>query len=141
MTTDSGIDLVVYSDKGGKALTIQVKSKRQPVLSGGKGVKGLGWFLRDNSPADIIAVTDRATDRAWLFTMHEFRELAQQHSNNGMLQLYMYVESPARTKHQRVHVSDFDNYLLESKVHELFFDEATSTQASQLTRSGRIKEI
>jgi len=48
MTTDSGIDLVAYSDKGEKAYTIQVKTKEQPVLAGGKGKRALGWFLRND---------------------------------------------------------------------------------------------
>jgi hypothetical protein len=118
MTTDAGVDLVAYSNKGERAYTIQVKAKEQAHLSGGKGKKALGWFLRDDSPADIIAAVDLETDRVWLFTMQEFRELAQQHSKKGILQLYMYVEA-VQTKKQRVHVSQFDDFLLESRVNEL----------------------
>lgn len=122
MTTDSGIDLVVYSSKGEKASTIQVKTKEQPVLAGGKGKKALGWFLRNDSPADLLAAVDLETDRVWLFTIQEFCELAQQHSEKGMLQLYMYVDASVRTKHQRAHVSQFDEYLLENRVSKFFLN-------------------
>jgi hypothetical protein len=122
MTTDSGIDLVAYSNKNEKANTIQVKTKEQPVLAGGKGKRSLGWFLRNDSPADLIAAVDLETDRVWLFTIQEFRELAQQHSKKGILQLYIYVDASVRTKHQRAHVSQFNEYLLENRVSELFLN-------------------
>jgi hypothetical protein len=120
MTTDSGIDLVAYSNKGEKAYTIQVKTKEQPALAGGKGKRALGWFLRNDSPAELIATVDLETDRVWLFTFQQFRELAQQHSEKGNLQLYMYVDRPMRTKHHRAHISQFDEFLLENHINKLF---------------------
>ena len=122
MTTDSGIDLVAYSNNGEKAYTIQVKTKVQPVLAGGRGKRALGWFLRDDSPAELVATVDLEIDRVWLFSFQQFRELAQQHSEKGNFQLYMYVDAPVRTKHQRVHISQFDEFLLENRVNELFID-------------------
>jgi hypothetical protein len=92
MTTDSGIDLVAYSNKGEKAYTIQIKTKKQPLWAGGKGKRALGWFLHNDSPADLIAAVNLETDQVWLFTKQEFRELAQQHSKKGNLQLVMYLD-------------------------------------------------
>lgn len=122
MTSDAGIDLVAYSPAGAKAYTIQVKAKEQPVRAGGKGKASLGWFLRNDSPADIVATVDLDKDRVWLFKMAEFHELAQQHSKKGIRQLYMYVDASVRTKHQCAHVAQFDKFLLERRVQELFFD-------------------
>ena len=77
MTTDSGIDLVAYSPKNMKAYTIQVKTQEKPLPGGGKGKLSLAWDLRDNSPAELIAITDLSTDSVWLFAFSEFEELAQ----------------------------------------------------------------
>lgn len=81
----------------------------------------MGWFLRNDSPADLVATVDLDKDRVWLFKMTEFRELAQQHSEKGNLQLYMYVDASVRTKHQRAQVAQFDEFILEHRVDELFF--------------------
>ncbi len=121
MTSDAGIDLVAYSPADAKAYTIQVKTKEQPVLAGGKGKASLVWFLRNDSPADLVATVDLDKDRVWLFKMIEFRERAQQHSEKGILQLYMYVDASVRTKHQCAHVAQFDKFLLERRVKGLFF--------------------
>lgn len=120
LTTDAGVDLVAYSPNGGKAYTIQIKTKERPGQAGGKGKASLGWFLRNNSPADLIATVDLDSNRVWLFTMAEFRKHAQQHSQKGNLQLYMYVDTPKRTKHERAHISQFDDFLLENRIQELF---------------------
>ena len=123
LTTDSGIDLVAYSNKINIAYTIQVKTKLQPVLAGGTGKRSLGWFLRDDSPAYFIATVDLESNSVWLFTMQEFRDLAQQHSKKGILQLYMYVETPKRTKHNVAHVSQFNHFLLESRIDSFFVED------------------
>ena len=68
-----------------KAYTIQVKTQEKPSPGGGKGKLSIAWDLRDNSPADLIAVTDLSTDVVWLFAFSEFEELAQQHSAKGNL--------------------------------------------------------
>lgn len=120
LTTDAGVDLVAYSPNGSKAYTIQIKTKEQPGQAGGKGKASLGWFLRSDSPADLIATVDLDSNRVWLFAMDEFRKLAQQHSQKGNLQLYMYVDIPMRTKNKRVHVSQFDEFLLENCIQKLF---------------------
>ncbi len=43
MTTDAGIDLVAYSAKSERAMTIQVKTCLKSKPSGGKGRPALDW--------------------------------------------------------------------------------------------------
>jgi hypothetical protein len=119
MTTDSGIDLVAYSSKNNKAFTIQVKTKEKPTGAGGKGKMALGWFLRNDSPAELVALVDLDTEQIWLFTIEEFRVKAQQKSGKNIMQLYMYTEKPTRTKHQYSSESDFQSYLLKNRVFDL----------------------
>jgi hypothetical protein len=120
MTTDSGIDLVVYSPKNARSFTVQVKTKLAPTPGGGKGKDSLAWDLRDNSPAELIALVDLSTDSIWLFAHSEFEKFAQQHSENGMLKLYMYVDETVNTKKEKARVSDFIEYKLENRI-ETFF--------------------
>ena len=72
LTTDTGIDLVAFSSKKEKAFTIQVKTNLNPKPGGGSGKLALDWWLRDNSPADIVALVDLSTDRIWMFLDKEF---------------------------------------------------------------------
>lgn len=120
MTTDSGIDLVAYSPKNMKAYTIQVKTQEKPSPGGGKGKLAISWDLKDNSPADLIAVAELSTDTVWLFTLSEFVELAQQHSSKGNYKLYMYVDECVKTKKVVALKSQFSKYLLEERVRTVF---------------------
>jgi hypothetical protein len=132
MTTDKGVDLVAYSPRTGRAVTIQVKCMEKPVLAGGKGKKALGWFLADDCPSELVAAADLEDNRVWLFTMAEFRAEAKQHSASGKRQLYMYVEKPLRTKHGKAMVSDYAPYLLENRIDELF-GKPVASKASKRT--------
>ena len=120
MTTDSGIDLVAYSPKSNRSFTIQVKTKEQPSLGGGKGKLSLGWDLRDSSPAELVAVTDLSTDSVWLFTHAEYERYAQQHSEKGILKLYMYVDESVNTKKEVALMSQFEQFRLENRVITFF---------------------
>jgi hypothetical protein len=120
MTTDSGIDLVAYSPKTNRAYTIQVKTKERPNQGGGKGKLALDWNLRASSPAELVAVTDLSTDSVWLFTHAEFERFAQQHSEKGILKLYMYVDESVRTKKEMALVSQFEQYRIENRVITFF---------------------
>ena len=120
MTTDSGIDLVAYSPKNKRPYTIQVKTKEKPSRGGGKGKLSLAWDLRDNSPAELVAVADLSSDSVWLFTHAEYEDLAQQHSANGNLKLYMYVDESINTKKKMALLSQFEQYRLENRIVTFF---------------------
>ena len=120
MTTDSGVDLVAYSSKSDRSYTIQVKTKERPSQGGGKGKLSLAWDLRDSSPAELVAVTDLSSNSAWLFTHAEYEKLAQQHSANGNLKLYMYVDETVNTKKEMALLSQFEHYRLENRVITFF---------------------
>lgn len=120
MTTDSGVDLVVYSPRSKRSFTVQVKTNYQASRGGGKGKLSLAWDLRDSSPAELVAVTDLSTDSAWLFTHAEYEKYAQQHSERGMLKLYMYVDESVNTKKEMALKSQFDQFRLENRVVTFF---------------------
>ena len=78
LTTDSGIDLVAYSNIRKEAITIQVKTNLKPKPGGGKGKLALDWWVPDNSPAEIFALVDLSENRVWAFTRDEMKLKAQQ---------------------------------------------------------------
>jgi hypothetical protein len=67
MTTDAGIDLVAYSPKPAKAVTVQVKTCLRLNAAGGKGSLALDLWLPRNSPAELVGVVNFEHDRTWLF--------------------------------------------------------------------------
>ena len=118
MTTDAGIDLVVYSPHSKRAVTVQVKTCLRPKPAGGKGKLTLDWWLPDDSPAELIAVVNLDADQAWLFTQGEFLREAQQHPI-GKVHLYFYTDptySPSDGSHER----KFESFLIERRAAEFF---------------------
>ena len=120
MTTDSGIDLVAYSPKNKRPFTIQVKTKEKPLPGGGSGKLALAWDLRDNSPAELVAISDLSTDSVWLFTHAEYENFAQQHSAKGNLKLYMYVDESIKTKKEMALLSQFEQFKIENRIITFF---------------------
>lgn len=92
MTTDAGVDLVMYIPGTRDAATIQVKATWEPVPAGGKGPLALGWVFHPDCPADYLAVVDLSRDMAWLFTINQARELAQQTPASGKWRIYWYPD-------------------------------------------------
>ena len=117
LTTDSGIDLVAYSPKKKDALTIQVKSNEKAKPGGGAGALALDWWLREDSPADLVAVVSLESNEVWLFTHEEFVQAAQQKSS-GRLHFYIYLSEDVNTKKVALK-SQFADYLLENRIKEL----------------------
>ncbi|MDG4648022.1 hypothetical protein P6F26_06165 [Roseibacterium sp. SDUM158017] len=118
MTTDAGVDLVAYAPGMSHALTVQVKTNLRPKPAGGRGKPALDWWLREDSPAELVALTDLSRDRVWLFRHHELDYHAQQRSS-GRLHFYFYVGDANPRKGQRVE-EDFEAFRLENRVAEVF---------------------
>jgi len=92
LTTDSGVDLVVYSPSDGGATTVQVKTMRSPTPAGGSGKAAVGWNFPNSCKADLLALTLLSTNEVWLFTLDEARRKAQQHTTRGMRRIYWYTD-------------------------------------------------
>jgi len=120
MTTDAGIDLVVYSPGDRSATTVQVKSNRAPKPAGGTGPLSRGWYFPDDSPADMVALVALDADMAWLMTLKEARELAQQHSARGMRQIYWRVQALGPAQMLLRHEAQMCGFLLETRAPDLF---------------------
>jgi hypothetical protein len=67
MTTDAGIDLVVYAPKLEKAVTVQVKTCLRPKPAGGRGRPSLDWWLPQNSPAELVGLANLDSDQRGYF--------------------------------------------------------------------------
>ncbi|MDD2761392.1 MAG: hypothetical protein PHH11_14010 [Methylomonas sp.] len=118
LTTDSGIDLVAFSNQKNKPFTIQVKANEKPKPGGGKGALALDWWLRENSPTELVALVDLSHNRTWLFLHSTFAQLAQQKSN-GKFHFYMYLSDDVSAK-KRAKVCEFEEFLIENQVGSIF---------------------
>lgn len=117
MTTDNGIDLVVYAPKPASALTVQVKACLKPKPAGGKGKLALDWFLSVDCPAQLICLANLESDQARLFSADEFTKYAQQETQDRR-HLYFYTAcdyAPAPGRHER----DFERFRIEQRTNEL----------------------
>jgi hypothetical protein len=119
MTTDSGVDLVVYAPWRKLAVTIQVKSNLRPKPAGGKGRMALDWWLSEESPAELVALVDLDRQQIWLFRHKAFAEKAQQRSA-GRLHFGFYVEPGISTGERGAHEQDVKPFLIENRISELF---------------------
>jgi hypothetical protein len=119
MTTDAGIDLVVYSPHSKRAITVQVKTCLRPKPAGGKGKMTLDWYLPEDTPAELIGVVNLEKDEVWLFTRDEFVRKAQQH-NGGRAHLYFYVDPEYTPSDPESHVRRFEEFRIERRIPEFF---------------------
>lgn len=117
LTTDSGIDLVMYVPGSLEAHTVQVKANLGSKPAGGKGKLLLSWPFPDDSKAQWLACVDLSTDSAWMFPMDQARELAQQKHAGGTRLLYFYTDESIGPKSLRV--SDMTGYRLEPVISKL----------------------
>lgn len=121
LTTDSGVDLVVYSPTTAQAITVQVKTVQEPTPAGGRGKLAVGWNFPHDLHAQVLATVVLSEDAVWLFTMAEARSLAQQHSDRGVRRLYWYTD-PATSQVNGVPLrqADMDAHLLARSAPKLF---------------------
>jgi hypothetical protein len=122
MTTDTGIDLVAYSVKSKEAKTVQVKTQLKPTPGGGKGKPSVGWWVREDTPAQLFAFANLSENKVWLLTFKELEALAQQKSERGIFHLYMNMDPSLKPikKDRLVYEYEFEKYTLENRVGELF---------------------
>jgi hypothetical protein len=120
LTTDAGVDLVVYSPGDQAAHTIQVKTNLGPKPAGGHGPLSRSWYFPHECAAQLLALVALDTDAVWLLTLEQAQDLAQQHSERGMRQLYWRLEAePAAGKSLR-HEAEMTSYLIANRALELF---------------------
>lgn len=121
MSTDAGIDLVVYSPKKESTYTIQVKANLKAKPGGGAGKAALDWWVPEKSPAQFVALVDLSSEKVWLFAHFELLSHAQQKSS-GRAHIYMYTDESARPrKTDRLSLQrEFDHFLLSNRVHDTF---------------------
>ena len=117
LTTDSGIDLVMYVPGHSSAATVQVKTNLGPKPAGGKGKLLLSWPFPDDLKAQWLACVDTSTDSVWLFPTERARELAQQKHAGGTRLLYFYTDESVGPKSLRA--SDMTDHRLEPVIASL----------------------
>lgn len=113
MTTDAGVDLVMYVPGVNAAATIQVKAQWKPLSAGGTGEPHFGWNFSSAYEADWLALVDISQDRAWLLEMDRARKLAQQKPESGNWRIYWYPDD-AVVKGSPRRESDMTNYLIDA---------------------------
>lgn len=115
LTTDSGIDLVMYIPGTIEAHTIQVKSIIRPFADGGTGPLVTGWMFPRGCKAEWLAGVDISRDRVWLFPIQEALQHARGNTKDVML--YWRLEEPRGTK---VGIErDFDAYEFDRVIDRL----------------------
>ena len=92
LTTDSGIDLVIYSPLNIRATSVQAKTARTPGPSGGRGRDAVGWNFLHETKAELLALVLLSTDTVWLRTLDKAQQLAQQHTTGGIRKIYWYTD-------------------------------------------------
>ena len=120
MTTDAGIDLVVYAPGDRSASTVQVKTNMSSKPEGGRGPLSRGWYFPDQCPAQLLTFVALDTDTAWLFTLNEAQGLAQQHSERGIRQLYWRLEPASAGPKSPRYEAQRVGYLLATRAAQLF---------------------
>lgn len=119
MTTDAGIDLVVYAPGDRSATTVQVKANLASKPAGGRGPMSRGWYFPHDCPAQVVALVALDIDTVWLLTLEEAQRHAQQHSAKGVRQLYWRVDAPAAGSSLK-YEKQMSQYLLEVRAPKLF---------------------
>ena len=121
MTTDSGVDLVAYSNKSNKAITIQVKTNQKPKPGGGKGRLSIDWWLPQASEAELFAFVVLSQNQIWIVKNKEMDSLAQQKSNSRY-HFFMVIDPEARDRNDKMkfRMFEFEKYKLENRLHSIF---------------------
>ena len=121
MTTDSGVDLVAFSRKENKAVTIQVKTNLKPKPGGGKGRLSIDWWIPQNSIAELFAFVELEQRQIWVIKNQEMDSLAQQ-KPEGRYHFFMVIDPSAKDRkdNKEFRIFEFEKYKLENRIHEIF---------------------
>lgn len=121
LTTDAGIDLIVYAPGTGAATTVQVKTVERAAPAGGRGRLAIGWNFPHDTPAMLLTFTHLQDDTVWLFTTANARRVAQQHTSSGQRRLYWYTDlSTPQLGVVPLLQPDLDRHLLQHRAPVLF---------------------
>ena len=120
LTTDAGIDLVVYVPGQQAARTVQIKANLGPKPAGGRGPLSRNWYFPHECPAELLALVALDSDKVWLFTLKEAQNLAQQHSERGVRQLYWRLDDTLAGTGSPRHEGQMDSFLLGNRATQLF---------------------
>lgn len=119
LTTDAGIDLVVYAPGTSVATTVQVKAGLAPKPAGETGQLTRSWDSPHACPARLLALVALDADLVLLFTMTEALDLAQQHSPQGIRNLDWFVQEPTGGASGARQQTDMDSFLLAHRAQAL----------------------
>lgn len=122
LTTDSGIDLVMYVPGTLAAHTVQVKATTQHYPYGPGSPAQLMWLFPVTSKAEWLAVVDLQRDSAWLFRTEDAVKLASRPDAQGKATLAWYLQDNARRRKFGFE-PEFDEYRLPTVVLKLLGDE------------------
>ncbi len=75
-----------------------------------------------------MASSGPGTDTAWLFTLKEAKELAQQHSEGGIRQLYWRLKATLAGPKSPRHEAEMADYLLPTRATQMFPSEHDSAR-------------
>ncbi len=123
LTTDTGIDLVVYPRTVTKTwpfnrpATIQVKtSSHRQVSSDYNGY--IGWFIPDDCPADFVATVDLDRNNLWLFPLADFKKKSTK-ARKGYRGLWWSIPDPRYPKQRKLE-TDFSKYEMDNGIINAF---------------------
>ena len=121
LTTDAGIDLVAFSNRRKRAVTLQVKTNQKAKPSGGTGRPHLDWWADDNAAADVFAFVDLESHRVWLVETPSLATVSQQHPE-GRFHFCMSIDSERRPRRdgKRIYDHEFSEYLFENSASKIF---------------------
>ncbi len=105
---------------GKQPATIQVRAIQKPGPAGGKDKPARGWVFPASS-ADWLACADLSTSLAWLFTMDEAQDLAQQHWPDGKMRRYWFIDEAPKGARRQI---EMEPYRIETVAQSLLRDHA-----------------
>lgn len=129
LTTDSGIDLVMYVPGSKEAHTIQVKAKYDAKPASAKKTPRIGVAFPDDCKAQWLAIADVTRDLVWMLRIETAREMAQQKRPDGTRALYWDSET-TETKGVAYAETDLDPFRLTVVANSLIAGELPAVEGN-----------